>query len=125
MALHRSTENLLSIHDLGVSYSQPNGERLRALDEISLDLRPGEVLGILGESGCGKSTLANAILRLLPPHAQVERGQILFQDRDLLRLSERDLRQIRGRGISMIPQEPALSLNPVMTVGTQIAEVLR
>jgi oligopeptide/dipeptide ABC transporter ATP-binding protein len=123
--LDRATDNLLRIHALGVTYSQPNGERLRALDEISLDLRPGEVLGILGESGCGKSTLANAILRLLPAHAQIENGHILFRDRDLFRLSEPELRQIRGRGISMIPQEPALSLNPVMTVGTQIAEILR
>jgi len=123
--LDRSTDNLLSIHGLGVTYSQPNGERLRALDKISLELRTGEVLGILGESGCGKSTLANAILGLLPGHARTENGQIVFHDRDLLQLSEPDLRQIRGRTISMISQEPALSLNPVMTVGTQIAEVLR
>src|SRR6266576_1353317 len=106
MGLERSTDNLLCIHGLGVTYSQPNGERLRALDEISLDLRPGEVLGILGESGCGKSTLANAILRLLPPPAKTESGQIRFHGRDLLQLSEPDLRQIRGRVISMIPQEP-------------------
>jgi len=123
--LDRSTDNLLRIQGLDVTYSQPNGERLSALDKVSVDLRPAEVLGILGESGCGKSTLANAILRLLPPHAQIENGQILFQDRDLLQFSRPDLRQIRGRVISIVPQEPALSLNPVMTVGTQIAEVVR
>jgi oligopeptide/dipeptide ABC transporter ATP-binding protein len=121
----RSIENLLRIQGLGVTYSQPNGESLRALDEISLQLRPGEVLGILGESGCGKSTLAHAIIGLLPRHAKTDSGEILFHDRDLLRLSETDLRQIRGCGISMIPQEPELSLNPVMPVGAQIAEVLR
>jgi oligopeptide/dipeptide ABC transporter ATP-binding protein len=95
------------------------------LYDIHLEIRTGEVLGILGESGCGKSTLANAALRLLPRHANCEAGEILFRGRDLLKLSESELCTIRGREISLVPQDPALSLNPVMTAGTQIREVLR
>ena len=98
---------------------------MHALDDVNLEIRAGEVLGILGESGCGKSTLANAVLKLLPRHARVKGGGILFHGRDLLRLTEPELRDIRGREISLVPQDPALSLNPVITVGTQIGEVLR
>jgi oligopeptide/dipeptide ABC transporter ATP-binding protein len=116
---------LLKIQGVSVTYSQENGERVRALDGINLAVAPGEVVGILGESGCGKSTLANAVLGLLPRQASVECGEILFEGINLLNLSDAQLRPIRGSRISMVPQEPALSLNPVMTVGTQIAEVLR
>ncbi len=123
--MDRSTDNLLRIQGLSVAYAQLMGEPIHALDDVSFDLRRGEVLGILGESGCGKSTLANTVLGLLPLHAQLQAGQILFHDRNLLQLLELELRAIRGRAISMIPQEPALSLNPVMKVGDQIAEVLR
>ena len=97
---------------------------MHALHDFRMDIARGEILGILGESGCGKSTLANAILRLLPAHA-TERGNILFQARDLGGMSESELRELRGRHISIIPQDPALALNPVMKVGNQIAEVLR
>ena len=97
---------------------------VRALDEVSLEIRAGEIVGILGESGCGKSTLAHAMLKLLPAHAET-RGEVLFRGRDLLRLTEPELRAIRGREFSLVPQDPALSLNPVVSVGTQIAEVLR
>jgi ABC-type dipeptide/oligopeptide/nickel transport system ATPase component len=96
-----------------------------ALDKIHLDVSGAEVLGILGESGCGKSTLAHAILQVLPPNARAACAGIFFRDRDLMTLSESDLRAIRGRHISLVSQDPALSLNPVMTVGSQIAEVLR
>ncbi len=122
--MERSTDNQLQIQGLTVAYSRPENAPVRALDDVLLNLQPGEVLGILGESGCGKSTLANAVLGLLPRHANVQ-GEILFQNRNLLQLKGADLRQIRGRTISMIPQEPALSLNPVIKVGTQIDEVLR
>ncbi len=120
-----STEYFAQVRELTVTYSPEDGEPIRALDGISIDVRPGEIVGILGESGCGKSTLASALLRLLAPHAKCDGGTILIRGRDLLNLSERELRAIRGREVSLIPQDPALSLNPVMTAGWQIGEVLR
>jgi oligopeptide/dipeptide ABC transporter ATP-binding protein len=116
---------LLQIRGLSVTYSPHDGKHLRALDDACLEVAKGEVLGIVGESGCGKSTLANAILGLLPSNASIDTGAILFDARDLLSLSEPEYRAIRGRSISLVPQQPALSLNPVLTVGTQVAEVLR
>jgi len=117
--------SLLEIRGLSLSYAQPSGEPVRALKGVNLQIRPGEVLGILGESGCGKSTLANAVLGLTHRSARVEAGEILWGDSDLLSLPESKLRPIRGRQISLVPQEPALALNPVLSVGTQIGEVLR
>ena len=116
---------LLQIRELGVTYPAANGSPIAAVDDLSIEIRIGEVVGILGESGCGKSTLANAILLLLPSHARQERGSILLRGRDLLSATEPELRALRGRDIALIPQDPALSLNPVMNVGSQIAEVLR
>jgi oligopeptide/dipeptide ABC transporter ATP-binding protein len=113
------------VRELTVTYSPEDNEPIRALDGVSIEVRSGEIVGILGESGCGKSTLASALLRLLGPHAKCEGGTILVGGRDLLNLSERELRAIRGREISLIPQDPALSLNPVMTAGSQVDEVLR
>ena len=113
------------MRDLTVTYSPEDGEPIRALDGVSIEVRSGEIVGILGESGCGKSTLASALLRLLASHAKCEGGSILFCGRDVLNLSERELRAIRGREVSLIPQDPALSLNPVMTAGSQVGEVLR
>ena len=98
---------------------------MRALDGLRLQIRRSEILGILGESGCGKSTLAHAILGLLPAHARIETGEICWNGRNLLQLPESELRTIRGREISWVSQQPALSLNPVLRVGTQIGEVLR
>jgi peptide/nickel transport system ATP-binding protein len=115
----------LQIRDLSITYSLSGKGSVLALERLCLRVRAGEVLGILGESGCGKSTLAHALLRLLPSNAKCENGEILFCGRDLLRLSEAELSTIRGHEISLISQDPALSLNPVMTVGVQIAEVLR
>jgi oligopeptide/dipeptide ABC transporter ATP-binding protein len=118
-------EYFVSVRDLTITYSPEDGDPVRAVDGVSLAIAPREVVGILGESGCGKSTLASALLRLLPPHARCEGGSVLIHGRDLLQLSEKELRTIRGREISLIPQDPALSLNPVMTAGSQVGEVLR
>jgi peptide/nickel transport system ATP-binding protein len=120
-----SRKYFAQVRELTVTYSPEEGEPIRALDGVSIEIRSGEIVGILGESGCGKSTLASALLRLLAPHAKCEGGTILFCGRNLLNLSERELRAIRGREISLIPQDPALSLNPIMTAGSQAAEVLR
>lgn len=116
---------VVDVRDLAVTYSFRNTLPVHALDGVSLQFRAGEVLGILGESGSGKSTLAAALLRSLPSHAARTSGSIFIGGRDLLQLSERNLRSLRGREISLIPQDPALALNPVLTVGSQIAEVLR
>lgn len=118
-------ECLAQVRELTVTYSPEDSDPVRALDGVSIDVHSGEVVGILGESGSGKSTLANALLRLLAPHAHCEGGTILFRGCDLLHLSETELRSIRGREISLIPQDPALALNPVMPAGSQIDEVLR
>lgn len=115
---------LTRVRDLTVTYSPGDGVPVHAVDGVSLEIRPGEIVGILGESGCGKSTLASALLRLLPPEAKCG-GEILFRGQELLNLTDRELRGIRGRDIALIPQDPALSLNPVMTAGALIGEVLR
>jgi oligopeptide/dipeptide ABC transporter ATP-binding protein len=122
--------NLVEVRDLTVTYSPEIGVPIRAVDGVSIDIRPAEVVGILGESGSGKSTLASAMLRLLPLHASCEAGSLTvsgtdLMKMDLMKLSESRLRAIRGRVVSMIPQDPALSLNPVMTAGSQVSEVLR
>jgi oligopeptide/dipeptide ABC transporter ATP-binding protein len=120
-----TSEFLLEVRGLSVTYLPADGIRIHAVDDLDFACAAGEVVGILGESGCGKSTLANAILQLLPRHALCGRGQIFFRGNDLLRVAEPELRNIRGLGISLVPQDPALSLNPVIKVGLQIDEVLR
>ena len=118
-------ELLVRVEQLSVTYLPDSDQPIRALDSVSLEIRPGERIGILGESGSGKSTLAAAILRLLPGDARYDSGTIRFRDQDVLTLSESALRQIRGAAIALIPQEPALALNPVIRAGDQISEVLR
>ena len=120
-----ATETLARVHELSVTYLPDSDHPVRALDHASLEIRPGELVGILGESGSGKSTLAAALLKLLPTDARYDSGTIHFRSRDLLALPESELRRIRGAEIALIPQDPALALNPVMRVGDQIAEVLR
>lgn len=112
----------LQVRDLSVTYA---GAAIPAVDRVSFSVAAGEAVGLLGESGCGKSTLAASLLRLLPAHAATVAGSVRWQGRDLLGLGNRDLRRLRGAEISFINQEPALALNPVLRVGTQIAEVLR
>jgi len=115
---------VLSIQGLRVSFETPAGA-YPALDGIDLELRSGETLCVVGESGCGKSVTALSVLRLLPePPARIDGGRIEFHGENLLEASDARLRQIRGRAISMIFQEPMTSLNPVLRVGMQIEEVL-
>ena len=118
------TEPLLSVRDLTVALP-PGGDRRHALDAVSLDLRPGEIHCVVGESGSGKSMTATAIMGLLAPTLTVEGGRILFRGRDLREVDERGLRRIRGREIGMIFQEPMTALNPLHTIGDQIAEMFR
>lgn len=115
---------LIDISGLTVQYRPKAGNSVIALDSVSLRVSPGEVVGILGESGSGKSTLVAAIMQLLPETAEW-RGSILFRERDLARMKERELGKIRGRHISTVPQDPASALNPVLRISAQISEVLR
>ena len=114
---------LLSVRHLTTSFESKQGV-LRAVDDVSFEVRRGETLGLVGESGSGKSMTALSIMRLVPPPGRIAQGSILFQGRDLLSLSERDMRRIRGAEIGLIFQEPMTALNPVMTAGDQIAETL-
>lgn len=119
------TRHILSIRRLTACFRTTAGTAT-AVDEVSLDLQPGQVLGIVGESGCGKTVLSLSILRLLPiPPAFFRQGQVFFEGRNLLTLSSQELRRIRGDRISIIFQEPMTALNPVFTVGDQVAEVYR
>jgi len=115
---------LLEVDNLQTHFRTPDGVN-RAVDGISFAVEAGETVAIVGESGCGKSVTANSILRLVPQPPGRIGGAIRFQGRDLLKLSERAMREVRGNDISMIFQEPMTSLNPVLTIGRQIAEPLR
>jgi peptide/nickel transport system ATP-binding protein len=117
-------EPLLSIRGLSVDYVTDDGP-VRAVDGVSLDVAPGEIVGIVGESGSGKSTLAQALLRVLPPPAVISTGSVLFEGRDLLSLGENELRELRWKRISMVFQSAMDALNPVTTVGEQIVDTLR
>ncbi|MBX8643119.1 MAG: ABC transporter ATP-binding protein [Thermoplasmata archaeon] len=118
-------ETLLSIEKLSISYNSPSG-KVRALNSVSLDIRKGEVLGIVGETGCGKSTLGHSIPRLLPePPSSVDAGKIIFDGVDLLSLKKKEMPFYRGTGIAMIFQEPINSLNPSFRIYDQIAEAVK
>jgi oligopeptide/dipeptide ABC transporter ATP-binding protein len=116
---------LLRVSNLRTSFFTSDGE-VRAVDGVSFDIDDGKTVGLVGESGCGKSVTALSIVQLLPKSTgRIVGGEIQFQARDLASLPEREMRRIRGNEISMIFQEPMTSLNPVMTVGDQIAETVR
>jgi oligopeptide/dipeptide ABC transporter ATP-binding protein len=116
-------ETLLEVRDLRVDFATERGT-VRALFGVSFSIAPGETVGLVGESWCGKTVTALSILRLLPtPPARIAGGQVLFRGEDLLSLPERKMCEVRGKAISMIFQEPMTSLNPVLTVGDQVAEV--
>ncbi|MDR3355167.1 MAG: ATP-binding cassette domain-containing protein, partial [Synergistaceae bacterium] len=115
---------ILQIRGLRTNFKAKRGV-VRAVDDVSFDLARGETLGIVGESGCGKSVTALSIMRLIAEPGRVEGGEVLYGGRDLLKLPPSEMRKIRGNKIAMIFQEPMTSLNPVLTVGSQISEVLR
>jgi peptide/nickel transport system ATP-binding protein/oligopeptide transport system ATP-binding protein len=116
--------HLLAVNHLQTHFPTRAG-LVRAVDDVSFYLDRGELLGLVGESGCGKSITALSIMRLIAPPGKIVGGQISFDDKNLLKLSDREMRAIRGDDIAMIFQDPMTSLNPVFTVGEQIAEALR
>ena len=114
---------LLQVEHLSVVFDTAKGPMV-AVDDVSFVLAAGETLGLVGESGSGKSVTAFSILRLVQPPGRITDGRVMFQGRDLLALTEREMREVRGAGISLIFQEPMTALNPVMRVGDQIGEAL-
>jgi len=121
-----SSENkLLEIRDLAIQYEAEN-EVVRAVNHVNLTMNKGETLGLVGETGAGKTTIAKSIMRILPdPPAKVSAGEIYLEGKDVLKLSEKEMRRIRGKKVSMIFQDPMTALNPIYTVGEQIAEVVQ
>jgi len=117
------SDKLLDVRNLSIAFKSDQ-RALRVVSDISFDIGKAEIFGLVGESGSGKSMTALSILRILPVNAFAE-GNILFKDRDLLTLGEDEMRRTRGKDISIIFQEPMTSLNPVLTVGYQVAEALR
>jgi oligopeptide/dipeptide ABC transporter ATP-binding protein len=116
-------DSLLVVDHLTTVFDLP-GASIAAVDDVSFEIRPGETLGLVGESGSGKSVTAMSIMRLVQPPGRITSGRILFQNRDLLLLTQREMQRIRGAAIALIFQEPATAMNPVFTVGDQIAETL-
>lgn len=120
-----NSEKLLEVKNLKTHF-QVEGKWAKAVDDVSFELRAGEILGIVGESGSGKSVTALSLMKLIPdPPGKIVNGEILFKGRDIVKLSYEDMYEIRGKEIAMIFQEPMTSLNPVFKVGMQIAEVIQ
>jgi len=117
-------ENILEVRGLKTYFYTEDGV-VKAVDGVDFTVRPGEVVGLVGESGCGKSVTSFSILRLVSPPGKIIEGEVLFEGRNLLKLSESEMIQMRGNRISMIFQQPQSSLNPVFMVGDQVAEVLQ
>ncbi len=118
------SDALLDVRDLRTHFHVMDGT-VRAVDGVSFSIQRGQTLGVVGESGCGKSVTALSIMRLLDiPPAEIVSGEILFQGRDLLKLNDEEMRHVRGNDVAMIFQEPMTSLNPVFTIGDQIAEAV-
>ncbi|MCR4881505.1 MAG: ABC transporter ATP-binding protein [bacterium] len=115
--------SLLEIKNLKVAFSVDKYS-LEAIHGIDLSINEGESLGLVGESGCGKSITALSVLRLLPPNAVINSGEIFFNKKDILKMNNNDLRKIRGKKIALIPQDPMTSLNPLYTIGEQILEAV-
>jgi oligopeptide/dipeptide ABC transporter ATP-binding protein len=122
--LERAADHLLDIQGLKTYFFTDEGV-VKAVDGLDLNLRRGEIFGLVGESGCGKTVTALSILRLIPRPGRIVEGEVFFDDQAIFKLSDREMRQLRGNRISMIFQEPLMSLNPVFTIGSQVAEVLQ
>ena len=116
---------LLNVRKLSVQFDIKGQGVLRAVDGVDLDIRQGEVLGLVGESGCGKTVFSLSLLRLISPPGQIRSGQLIWEKRNLLELGDKEMRQVRGKDIAMIFQNPQSSLNPLYSVGAQLISVIR
>ena len=117
-------ETLVKIKDLSVTYHTRIGP-VSAVDHISFDIQKGEIIGLVGESGCGKSTLGKALLRMIDPPGEISSGQIIFDNDDIMKYSDEQMRDFRGRRISMIFQDPMTSLNPVQRIDEHVIEAIQ
>jgi peptide/nickel transport system ATP-binding protein len=124
-AAPEKTQTLLSVRDLVVEFGTKGQQPFRAVDGVSFDVRPGQTVGLVGESGCGKSVTSLAIMGLLPKRGNRVAGSAMYDGTDLLTLDDREMRDRRGRDVAMIFQDPLSSLNPVVSIGIQVAEVLQ
>ncbi|HET9851346.1 MAG TPA: ABC transporter ATP-binding protein [Candidatus Limnocylindrales bacterium] len=120
---HAAGDTLLDVRGLATSFRTSEGV-VRAVTGVDFTVRRGEILGLVGESGCGKSVTSLSIMRLIKPPGRIDSGEVIFDGRDLLRLSDREMREVRGNRISMIFQQPTSALNPVLDIGFQVGEVL-
>jgi len=121
---HTMSKNLVQIKNLKTYFYTEDGI-VKAVDDVSFNIRKGEIIGVVGESGCGKSVTAMSIMRLIPsPPGKIVGGEIIFEDKNILQLKDHEMRKIRGNDIAVIFQEPMTSLNPIFTIGYQIEEVI-
>jgi oligopeptide transport system ATP-binding protein len=124
MSSQNNSQVILHVEDLETKFFTPEGV-IHAVNGVSFDLYKGETLGVVGESGCGKSVTMNSILRMVPtPPGKIVKGKAIFNGKDLISVSDQEIRNIRGAKISMVFQDPMVSLNPVLTIGRQVAEPL-
>jgi oligopeptide/dipeptide ABC transporter ATP-binding protein len=120
-----AARSLLSVRALTIALPGPTGEQVTAVDGVSFDVAPGEIVALVGESGCGKSLTALALLDLVPPPVRLISGDVLFEGRDVLTLPPREKERLRGGGIGLVFQEPGSALDPVRTIGSELVDVLR
>lgn len=120
-----SSEALLSVRGLRVQFILARDKALTAVDGVNFEIRPGEILGLVGESGCGKTVLSHSLLRLIDSPGAMHADEILWQGLDLMRMTEKEMRKVRGRQIALVFQNPQSALNPVYAIGNQLAAVLR
>ncbi|UCC94512.1 MAG: ABC transporter ATP-binding protein [Candidatus Omnitrophota bacterium] len=117
-------DHILEIKNLHTCFHMEDST-IKAVEGLSLSVKRGEVLGLVGESACGKTITAHSIMRLIQPPGEITNGQVLFEGKDLLKLSSEEMRMVRGAGIALIFQEPSAALNPLYTVGFQVAEAIK